>query len=195
MAQQILSKEFRRMQKLAGLSEAREEADLTGSDGKFKAGDFVTYNEKIYMVTGIYPNGTMGLVLANPKTLDPKTRKDQHLDVKISDVKKYTGKDEDIPVQSESKINEESSIGLEILNKLRDISQSGKEQIIIDPRNEFEVKVDSFYANRILAIYDMLSPEQQAKFVDRFEDLGLDTLKSIAGDLWQPFISLKFHQI
>jgi hypothetical protein len=41
----------------------------------------------------------------------------------------------------------------------------------------------------------MLSPEQQAKFVDRFEDLGLDTLKSIAGDLWQPFISLKFHQI
>jgi hypothetical protein len=195
MAQQILSKEFRRMQKLAGLSEAREEADLTGSDGKFKAGDFVTYNEKIYMVTGIYPNGTMGLVLANPKTLDPKTRKDQHLDVKISDVKKYTGKDEDIPVQSESKINEESSIGLEILNKLRDISQSGKEQIIIDPRNEFEVKVDSFYAKRILTIYNMLSPEQQAKFVDRFEDLGLDTLKSIAGDLWQPFISLKFHQI
>ena len=105
MAQQILSEEFRRMQKLAGLSEAWQEVDLTGSDGKFEAGDFVTYNEKIYMVTGIYPNGTMGLVLANPKTLDPKTRKDQHLDVKISDVKKYTGKDEDIPVQSES-INE-----------------------------------------------------------------------------------------
>ena len=102
---------------------------------------------------------------------------------------------ENLDTPSPTKINEESSIGLEILNKLRDIAQSGKEQIIIDPRNEFEIKVDSFYANRILAIYGMLSPEQQAKFVDRFEDLGLDTLKSIVGDLWQPFISLKFHQI
>ena len=109
MAQQILSEEFRRMQKLAGLSEAREEVDLTGSDGKFKAGNFVTYNEKIYMVTGIYPDGTMGLVLANPKTLDPKTRKNHRLDVKISDVKKYTGKNEDIPVQSES-LNEDNNI-------------------------------------------------------------------------------------
>ena len=97
-----LIESIHRTQKLAGLSEAWQEVDLTGSDGKFEAGDFVTYNEKIYMVTGIYPNGTMGLVLANPKTLDPKTRKDQHLDVKISDVKKYTGKNEDIPVQSES---------------------------------------------------------------------------------------------
>ena len=89
MANQIISEEFRRMQKLAGLSEAWEEVDLTGRDDKFEAGDFVTYNEKIYMIQGIYPDDTMTIALANlsPSVGSPYGR----LEVKISDVKKYTG--------------------------------------------------------------------------------------------------------
>lgn len=100
MANQIISEEFRRMQKLAGLSEAWEEVDLTGNDDEFEAGDFVTYNEKIYMIQGIYPDDTMTIALANlsPSVKPPYGR----LEVKISDVKKYTGKPEDIPVQSEA---------------------------------------------------------------------------------------------
>ena len=171
MANQIISEEFRRMQKLAGII-TEEKLNI---DDKFEAGDFVTYNEKIYMIQGIYPDGTMTIALANlsPSVGSPYGR----LEVKISDVKKYTGKPEDIPVQSEAlnKVIEDDGEDGEdessIIAKLQahsdnDAGIHDKIQIK-DITDTEEYPISKLDARSILMAYKLMTPEQQKVYLSK----------------------------
>ena len=172
MAKQIISEEFRRMQKLAGII-TEEQLNI---DDKFEAGDFVTYNEKIYMIQGIYPDDTMTIALANlsPSVGSPYGR----LEVKISDVKKYTGKPEDIPVQSEAlnKVIEDDGEDGEdessIIAKLQAHSDSNAGGIhdkiqIKDITDNEEYPISKLDARSILMAYKLMTPEQQKVYLSK----------------------------